>query len=132
VWQVINDNADVFYLAVTFFTLGWCISSTRPLQLAAILLLVDFVLSNFVYYLEFYDTVSNIIMDAGFALAFVCLWAYYEDKIFLWMLGLTVAVIVWHFGNEFLIEIERFWYLLGINILFFLKATYIWKVRYAT
>jgi len=127
----INEHASIFYAAITFYLLGWCLNSSKPLFWATVLLLIDYVVSNFGYYAGLYTTAHNIIIDALFALAYTCFWAYYSDKLFLWMLGFTIAVIVWHMGNEF-IELGRFWYLLGINILFLAKAAVIWKVRYAT
>jgi len=127
----VNEHASIFYCAITFYLLGWCLNSSKPLLWAAVLLLIDYVISNFGYYAGLYTTAHNIIIDALFALAYVCFWAYYSDKLFLWMLGITIAVIAWHFGNEFLIEIGRFGYLLGINLLFLAKAACIWKVRHA-
>jgi len=127
----INDHADVFYLAVAFFTLGLCVRSTKPLLWAAVILLVDFFISNLVHYLNLYTTANNIVIDAVFALAYLLLWANYQDKLFLWMLGLTLTVMVWHFANAFIIEKNDFVYALVINLLFFAKASYIWKARYA-
>jgi len=94
--------------------------------------LVDYILSNLVYFLWVYGTAQNILMDAGFALAYLLLWAHYQDKLFLWMLGITITVIIWHFANAFIIEKNDFYYALIINVLFFWKAAYLWKVRYAT
>lgn len=122
---------DEVYLFLTALTTVCMWRAETPIRTSVVLLWADWVVSNAMHHNGHYSTAENIVVDSAFLLLFYSIYVLDRAVIYIWGIGLTIGVIVWHLITS-LTKIDPYTYAVGINLLFLAKLCAVWFCHFST